>query len=296
MSLNFNKVPAAGERSARIKHLYRRSTVFPTECEYVPCFYIEARIDYSDVRSGYHETRGMHHVMEIMPLEEDVAWTPDMVQTIDPLMLENRRPERARLRNLPAFVTDPLISRIEIQYLSFLLRHAQVRVLRNFSLNLYSHPGESRDDFMARCLEVFKESFRSDLDALREVMNRRLERIEEKFLRPERAAGFDSDRRASQVRNRFHTVSERIAELFLNTGLTWVDPVLALPYPEMSLPELEHHLDALEMSVHQEILRLLASYREKVRNIDEYIIHPGLKDLHLVRTCILWVPVEVPEP
>jgi hypothetical protein len=29
-----------------------------------------------------------------------------------------------------------------------------------------------------------------------------------------------------------------------------------------------------------------------VTNIDEYIIHPNPRDLHLVRTCILWMPAE----
>ena len=48
--------------------------------------------------------------------------------------------------------------------------------------------------------------------------------------------------------------------------------------------------DAILADVRRDIGRLLNSYQEKVRNIDEYIIHPGLKDLHLVRRCILWMP------
>ncbi len=291
MSLNSQKFPVADEPSGKIKHLYLRGSTYVPEREYEPCFYVEARIDYSDVRSGYHETRGMHHVLDMAPLDEDLIWTRDMVGTVDPDRLEADRPGGARLRILPGFVTDDLISRIERQYLSFLMRHAEICIYRNFELNIYSHLGESRDDFTSRCLEIFNEPFRRELDLLREVVNRRLEHIEQKFLGYERTGGFESDRRIAQVRNRFHAVAERITELFLNTGLTWMDAISELPYPDMSMPDLEHHLDTLEMHVHQEIRRLLASYREKVRNIDEYIIHPCLKDLHLVRICILWVPV-----
>jgi hypothetical protein len=60
-------------------------------------------------------------------------------------------------------------------------------------------------------------------------------------------------------------------------------------------PDLEQSLESLEIDARLDIRRLLNSYQDKVRNIDEYIIHPGLKDLHLVRTCIAWMPAKARE-
>jgi hypothetical protein len=62
------------------------------------------------------------------------------------------------------------------------------------------------------------------------------------------------------------------------------------PYPDPARSDLEQCLETLEVDVRQEIRRLLNSYQEKVLNVDEYIIHPNLRDLHLVRACILWIP------
>jgi hypothetical protein len=39
-----------------------------------------------------------------------------------------------------------------------------------------------------------------------------------------------------------------------------------------------------------EISKLSDSFNEKASAVDEYILHPNLKDIHLVRSCILWMP------
>jgi hypothetical protein len=94
------------------------------------------------------------------------------------------------------------------------------------------------------------------------------------------------------ARTTLHDVAERITELFLRTELTLDGEVEIHIWPASSRPDLELALESLEADVGKQIRRLLEIYREKIRNIDEYILHPGLKDLHLVRTCILWVPAE----
>jgi hypothetical protein len=292
MSLNSQVFPAHVEHSGRIKHLALKPASSDPVLEYQPCFYVEARIDFSDIRSGYHLTCGMNSVLDMVPLDGDLLWTRDMVGTVNPDALQTGMPEGARLRNLPDFVTEDVLSRIETRYLSFLLRHAEARVFRNFDLNIYSQPGETRGDFQTRCLEVFNESFRADLDAMREVINRRLERIEQKYLGQDAQGEFESERRMAQARSRLHAVAERIAELFLQTELTLEGEPAALAHPTLSSPDLEQRLETVETNVRREIRRLLNCYREKVLNIDEYIIHPDVKDLHLVRSCILWMPVE----
>ncbi len=294
MSLNSQVFAARPDHSGKVKQLFLRPTSSTAEQEYVPCFYVEARIDFADIRSGYHMTCGLNNILDIHPFEEDLLWTRDMVRRVDPTSLQTSKPEKAKLRQLPEFVTEEHVSRIETQYLSFLLHYSEARVFRNFVLNIYSHPGETREDFQIRCLDVFNESFRGELETLREVVNRRFERIEQKYIGRDRAGEFESDRRMTQAKSRFHAVAERIAELFLQTGLTMeTADAVGLQYPDSSRPDFEQSLNMLEADVRRDVWRLLNSYQDKVRNIDEYIIHPGIRDLHLVRTCILWMPVEV---
>jgi len=290
MLLNSQAFPVRKDNPGGIKHLFLRLEPPAREQEYEPRFYIEARIDFSDVRSGYHATLGTNSILDMVPVEGDMVWTRDMVRPVDVAAILTSKPEGAKLRNLPEFVTAENVSRVETQYLAYLLRNTEVRVFRNFALNNYSFPGESREDFQTRCLDLLNESFRRELDAMRDVVNRRLARIEQKYLNSVRAGEFESDRRTTQGRSRLHAVAEGIAELFLQTELTLGDCDLEPRYADPRLPDLEQSLRTLESDVFLEIQRLLNSYQEKIRNIDDYIIHPNPRDLHLVRTCILWMP------
>jgi hypothetical protein len=80
--------------------------------------------------------------------------------------------------------------------------------------------------------------------------------------------------------------------VFINTGLTLVPK----PFPRESVPasqggaDLAERLAATEAEARQAIEKILNSYREKALSTDEYIIHPNYRDIHLVRTSILWMP------
>jgi hypothetical protein len=296
MSLNAQPFAVPPEHSARVKQFYWHSATPADGRDFAPHYFFEARIDYSDVRSGYHVTSGWNSVLDLNPWEDDLPLTRDMVRNVDPKAVLPSRPDQVRLQALPGFVTEELLCRLESQYLSFLLRHAEISLRRNYALNIYSLPGETPDEFQARCLESFSESFRGELDAMREVVNRRLERIEQKYAGRDRVGEFDNDRRMSQVRSRLHTMAESIVGLFLETELSLAPvEVRNAVSSDPSRPDFEQSLESLEGDVRRDINRLLNSYQDQIRNIDEYICHPGLKDLHLVRKGILWMPVGVPE-
>lgn len=291
MSLKSQAFAGQPEQPRGIKFLYFCPDSWARAEPWAPYFYLEARIDYADVRSGYHMTCGLNHVLDLQPYDEDFTLTRDMVRTVASEAMRTTKPEGATLLSLPVYITEDLVQRLETQYLSFLLRHAEARVFRNFALNIYSYPGETHNEFQLRCLDVFKESFRGELESLREVVNRRFERIEQKYISRTRRGEFELDRRVASARSTLHAVAENIAELFLRTELTLESAdVTPMRYPDPSRPDVEQSLEILETDVRRDVGRLLNSYQEKIRNIDEYIIHPGLKDLHLVRKCILWMP------
>jgi hypothetical protein len=297
MSLNLHTFAMQPEHLVGVKQLYFCPPAGPAESPWAPSYYVEARIDYADVRSGYHMTCGLNHALDIDSCGEDLLWTSDMVRTVDPEAIRTARPADAQLTGLPGYVTEELLRRFEAQYLSFLLRHAEAHVHRNFALNIYSHPGETLSDFRMRCRDALGEAFRGELEAMREVVNRRFEHIEQKYLARYRDGEFESDRRMAKAKSHLHAVAEGIAQMFLRTELTaGTDEGSALRYPDPSRPDLEQSLEILDTDVRRDIRRLANSYQERVDNIDEYIIHPGLKDLHLVRKCILWMPAGAAKP
>ena len=278
-------------RSAvKLKHYFLPTEPLKSDVEYVPRYYFEAKIDFADVRSGLRKTCSVSKAVDIFPIEEDALWTEDMVWAVNPAMIRTQVPQHARLSVLPEFVDAPAVGKAETQFLRYLLRYIKIRVYRNFALNVYSGPGENLEEFTARCVDLLTGSFRQDLDKLYEVFDRSLEQIKGKYLKTREWTDFDPPQRALQLNSTLRRSSERIAQLFLRADLN-LKPIT--PGPSWSSPvklDLEERLHLLEGNAHHAIGQLLGAWQDKVRNIDEYIVHPNLKDIDLIRTCILWMP------
>jgi len=285
----------SSQQAARslIKHYYLLDARQPSELEYAPRLYFEAKIDISDVRSGIRDTCSANLSVEIWPMDGDALWTRDMLVPVDSSFVEPGFPETQNLRKLPEFVDESYLSRVESLFLSFLIRYFEIKVYLNSELRVYSNPLESLEDFKKRCVDMLSEAFRGELYDLQQVFVRKLEQVREKYQRASQGLDpgqdFEAVKVASHWKSRMHQTSERITDLFLDTELTLKDASDS-PRPRAAASDLDQRLLALEIEAWQEIQRLLDRYQSMVQTIDDYTIHPNLKDIHLVRVCILWMP------
>jgi hypothetical protein len=275
--------------SDKIRTLFVAKNTKP-DPEYSPYFYVEARIDFNDVRTGFRETVSTRKALELFS-DAELLWSDDMICEVDPESLRLDPPSGARLQPLPEFVDERLISSMETQFIQYLLRSFEARVYRNPALNIYSFSGETSNQFTGRCLELFDAPMRRDLESLHEVFNRKLEQIKQKYLHAEDESGELIQAKVdSENRDVFSRVSERVAGLFLSAEIS-LRPESG-PFRNLhGVQELEERLLSLELEAQQAITKLWDSYMEKARAMDEYMLHPNLKDIHLVRSCILWMPV-----
>jgi hypothetical protein len=267
----------------KVKHLFLANPI-RSGLEYSPFFYAEARIDFNDVRTGLRETFSLSKALEIYSNDAQLLWADDMIHDVDPKQLNSSAPEFAQLRNLPDFVDVDFIKRMETQFIQYLLRSFETRVYRNFALNIYSFSNESLGEFTSRCTELLESSRRHDLDSLHEVCTRKLEQLKQKYLRGDESA------QSPQNHHLFSRASERIAGLFMFAEMGG-DSVLEPLGKSGALGELHERLLTLESETRKTIAKLRDSYGEKALAIDEYILHANLKDIHFVRSGILWMPV-----
>jgi hypothetical protein len=273
----------------KVKYLYFAADPEINEIEYYPHFYAEVRIDFNDVRTGLSERFSLYKAMEIHAPNADLIWIMDMVQDVDPLKISAAAPEFAHFRKLPDYVDASFISQMETQFIQYLLRSFVTEIYRNSSLNVYSISKESQSEFIGRCMDLFEGSMRRELDLLQDVFIRRLEQLKEKYLVSDESLALEQARIESHNKDIFSRYAERIAELFLRSrfGLgRAVEPFQSSP----GMPELEERLAALGIEAQNAIANLNNSYKERAHALDKYILHPNLKDIHFVRSCILWMP------
>jgi hypothetical protein len=273
----------------KVKHLYLAGDAKIQDVKYFPCFYAEVRIDFNDVRTGLKTTFSLNKAMEIYSFSADLLWTNDMVQAVDPAHITSSAPEGARFGSLPEYVDANFIAQAETQFIQYLLRSFAAELYRNSFLNVYSNSGESRSDFIGRCMELFNGTMRGELDLMHEVFNRRLEQLKGKYLASVKTNPSEHARIESHRKDIFLRYSDRIAETFLFGGFASGksgEPFRISP----GMLELEERLAALGIEAQNAIANLVKSYKDKAGALDEYILHPNLKDIHFVRSCILWMP------
>jgi hypothetical protein len=275
----------------KVKYLYYAVNPEIRKVEYVPYFYAEVRMDFNDIRTGLRETFSVNKALEIYLPTADLLWIKDMVQDVDPQKMASSAPEGARFSRLPEYVDANFISHMETQFIQYLLRSVAAKLYRNSALNIYSHSGESRSEFIGRCTELYDSSRCEELDRMQDVFKRRLEQLKEKYLVSEEAMGLERARIESQNKAIFSRYSDRIAGLFLVSRFASgksIEPFHNSP----GMRELEERLATLGIEAQNAIATLTNSYDDQARALDEYLLHPNLKDIHFVRSCILWMPKE----
>jgi hypothetical protein len=263
--------------------------------EFSPFFYAEVRIDFNDVRTGFRETISLKKAFELFS-DPDLLWVADMIRDINPENISNVIPSGFCIKSLtefpefPEFIDEQYISKMEAQLVQYLMNRFEAKVYRNSVLNIYSFSGESLSQFTTRCLELLDGPMRQEFESLHDAFNRKLRQIKQKYL------GYEDDSRESEIanedsmnRNYFSKTSERIAGLFIHAEPN-MRPVAGAFRNVQGAQELEDRLLSLELEAQQVIAKLWGSYVEKAQSVDEYVLHPNLKDIHLVRSCILWLP------
>jgi len=283
-----SRQPYAADR--KIRQLYQTTENYgSSEIELFPFFCIETRIDFNDVRTGFRETVSLSKALEIYSDTAELFWTDDMIREVDLAKTSVSVPDGVRLGVLPDFVDASFITRMENQFIQYLLRCFETRVYRNFDLNLYSFSGESQPEFFKRCVELFESPKRQELDELYEVFTRRLEQIRQKYIGLPDIGGLDQAKADSSNKDAFMNCSDRISRLFYSAEPV-PDPSIAPSRRPSGVQELDEQLLSLEKEARQAFSNLCSRYEQKAQGIDEYILHPNLKDIHFVRSCILWIP------
>ena len=273
-----------------VKNVFRiPDTEAARASRYAPHIYLEAKIDFSDVRTGFTETFNINRAAEIPSKKSEPFWDNDAVLEIDPKRLGTSVPKEVQMDDLPGHVDRQFISRIETQFIEYLLRAFTVKVYRNYSLDVYSSSKESRNDFIIRCADLHKGPMYNEFDSLHEVYIRRLERLRQKYLRMEDSQELEESKTDSYNRELFYRISERISALFLRTEFS-IQHVEKPSDSSSRIHELEERLRDLHRQARETVVKILDLYEDKIKSVDEYILHPTMRDIHFVNSCILWKP------
>ena len=262
--------------------------------EYFPFVYIEASIDFNDIRTGYRGAEKLARALKFYESHAIPGWADEIIHDANIDRIQENTPRAVRLRPLPEFVDAEFIESVKKRYVEYLTRTWKKLFYRNSELNIYSGANESMEDFLGRCREQFLGLMREELNQLRVIFNRMQEQLKEKYI----GIGEDELPEAAPIkpevndRDIYSRYAERIAALFLNAASSAVDSEAPVSRMEKN-SELEERLIALTSEACRKITHLRERYEKKAERIDEYILRPNLKNIHCGRSGILWMPMKV---
>ena len=267
------------------------------EIEYFPCVYIDAVIDFNDIRTGYKGAEKLARALKIYDTHAVMGWAEEIILDANVDRIQEIMPPNVRLDPLPEFADDNFVINIKNRYIEHLTRSWKKILYRNSELDIYSCTGESREEFIIRCREQFLEQMRIEIEQLRVIFNRMQEQLKEKYLGIVEEELSESMPLTPDATDRdiYSRYAEHIAGLFLNAVSSATISETAKT-SEVDIPridkksELEERLIALTAESRQKIALLRESYEKKMDIVDEYILRPNLKNIHCERSCILWMP------
>ena len=264
----------------------KRSTI-----DYSPYVYIEASIDFNDIKTGYRGAIKLARALKIYEHHAEPGWSEEINQDANIEKIRGTQPREARLCPTPEFMDAEFIDIVKKRYIDYIVRTWKKILYCNSGLNIYSVEGESMDEFIARCREQFLPRMGEALNQLRVIFNRMQEQLKEKYLGICETELPESAPLAPETNDRdiYSRYAERIAALFLNAASSAGDAGDDAPRMDKN-SELEERFIALMAKARRKIALLRESYEKKTELIDEYVLRPNLKNVRCERSGILWMP------
>jgi D-glycero-alpha-D-manno-heptose-7-phosphate kinase len=253
---------------------------------YRPYVLAEAAITFDAPRHGLHRTITRTFVAPIEPQSGMPRWRES--DQVDPANLDLRTsPEPGRESIGPR---DPasLIERAPEgeQLLKELLTESEsLTLFFNPAFEMFSQPDETREDFLARCLEHADQALENESERLEKTFRRRIDQMRERAERDQRevddGAGDSDDARHQEV------------------GIAWGQTLYNITSGRRATsdaPRSRNEADYIEKITQlqkswereQEVLR--EELTSRARSIEEVILTPDHRGIDTRRYLVLWIP------
>lgn len=205
-----------------------------------PSLVFGVRIDGRDVRTGC-STCEVLYLKGIDLGDADLNWTPEMVSAVDPdclFQVQEQEPFR-----WPDYADEQLFRHVT--------RHFRPKIWANHRLKLYSHLGESREDFLSFCFEEVFGARAGEMRKIRQAFRHRFDELGRRLEKQAVAGAWDHEAREdrlSRVKSFFFAAHNELSELFLSDAHQALGEGDLLWRIDLR-PEFQHQVDKLRQDL-----------------------------------------------
>jgi hypothetical protein len=249
----------------------------------------------------------------MFPLTEPVDVTRSIAVDYDDRDLRPEAPAQCVYRLPSVGVKDKTFwSRIERDLIDFLVRSRTVEIPANRDLKLFGRPGETIDDFGARCLAAANDLADKETAALRSKYEARVTRLQTQIQAAEdRAEVLNTQRKGRQSEEVLSTAGSILGGLLggkrsrggmLGSILGKAGSAAGrrsrtaaagdrLDAAENKLEGLHQQLEDLETELTQEVTDIDAKWMSTAKNITTLPVSLERTDVKVTQLALVWIPV-----
>jgi D-glycero-alpha-D-manno-heptose-7-phosphate kinase len=254
---------------------------------YRPNVFAQANIRYEESRSGLRHSVTKSFVVPLPDSGDRIDWR-DASEVADPESLRFVAVPDPRRAQPATDVTNEAVAvaRSAEENFRYFIRDVDRFVLyQNPSLSLYSQPGESREAFLARCLDHAQRDFEKESERLEGTFRRRFDQMREKSEREQR------ENEAIEEA----TPDVRRPEVAISWGQTLYNITSGRP-ATTEAPQSVSEADYLERiaQIQKQWERELESVKEELQSranqVEEIVLSPSFRNIETVKYLLLWAP------
>jgi hypothetical protein len=237
----------------------------------------------------------------IFPLAEQVDATKAIAVDYDDRDLRSDAPNPCvyRLPNAP--VKDkPFWTRIERDLIDYLVRARTVDLQTNKDLKMFGRPGESAEDFTARCLTAANDAADKETAALRDKYAAKVAKVQQQIAAEEdRAQILETQQKGRRSEELLSTAGSILGGLLggrksrggLLGSILGKAGSARLESAEHKLEALHQQLEDLEAEVTQEVTDIDAKWMATAKNVTSSPVTLERTDVKVTQLALVWIPV-----
>jgi hypothetical protein len=249
----------------------------------------------------------------MFPLTEPVDVTRAIAVDYDDRDLRPEAPAQCVYRLPSAGVKDKTFwSRVERDLIDFLVRSRTVEIPANRDLKLFGRPGESVDDFGARCLAAANDLADKETAALRSKYETKVTRLQSQIQAAgDRAEVLNTERKGRQTEEVLSTAGSILGGLLggkrsrggmLGSILGKAGSAAGrrsrsaaagdrLDAAENKLENLHQQLEDLEAELTREVTDIDAKWMTTAKNVTTLPVGLERTDVKVTQLALVWIPV-----
>jgi D-glycero-alpha-D-manno-heptose-7-phosphate kinase len=254
---------------------------------YRPFLVAEAVSTLAEPKSGQHQTIVRTYATPVDERDGSVKWNEAL--SIDPNTLDLRAvPDEKRqfATKIDPEILTQAAAQAEEGFRQFVVDNEKMRVYSNPRFGLYSESHETREAFLARCLEEAKRRVEDEGERLEGSFRRRLDQVKERSERDTREL---DDKEETTDPQRRQDVNVAWGQALYN--ITSGKPAAVVEAPS-SVREGDYleKIAQIQRAWDRELEAIRDGLNAQAREIEEILVTPNAKSIDISRYLIVWAP------